>query len=309
MASAGGSVHTYEFARLTPQGQEAEDALDLLVDHEALSEHHRSFLRIERKPRPQDSDSETGEISSSNDQASLKSQYWAGCYALSLQDPVKAKTSIGWRLGKGASGPLADAAYGHDLGVDLLVIRPGKGSGRIAPVHARIIFHAKSGVLMIFGVESERPVLYKTHDSHKPLSLGQGESHVLYQPSNSFSVGRLHYNLVFTEFGNDDYFAFVEKRNAVLYGPGTAIPHHGISAVPRPEDVKRGTVITHGILGYGGFGRVFPAVHARTGEPLAVKQHLPTKRSQLDAIALEADIGASFKVREILWYSNMHPLT
>lgn len=33
---------------------------------------------------------------------------------------------------------------------------------------------------------------------------------------------------------------------------------------------KKGTVITHGTLGYGGFGRVFPAVHARTGEPLAV---------------------------------------
>ncbi|KAL8758033.1 MAG: hypothetical protein Q9184_004044 [Pyrenodesmia sp. 2 TL-2023] len=294
MASTGGSLQCDEIAKIIPRSHEAENALDLVYDHKALSKYHRSFLHVERRPRPPDSDGETDEVSSSNHQPSIKSQYWAGCYVLALQDPVKAKTSIGWRLGKG------DLAYGDDLGVDIVLIRPGTGSGsrQTAPVHARIRFHARSGVLMIFGVENDRPVLYKTHDAHAPLSLGQGEGHVLYQPSNTFYVGKLHYDIVFREFGSDDYSTFVEKRNAVLYGPGTAVPHHAISAVPRPEDVKRGTVITHGMLGYGGFGRVFPAVQARTGEPLAVKQHLPTKKSQLKVIALEADIGASFKASD-----------
>ncbi|KAL8979044.1 MAG: hypothetical protein Q9177_006241 [Variospora cf. flavescens] len=296
MTSAGACIGPTDFATIIPQGQEAEDALDLVYDHKGLSDHHRSFIHVERLPRPRDSDSETGEFSCANRQGSLETQYWAGCYALSLQDPIQDKTSIGWKLGKGASGALADKAYGDHQGVDLLLIRPGdRGSKQTAPVHARICFHARSGVLMIFGVENDRPVLYQTHDARAPLSLGRGKSHVLYQATNSFSVGRLHYNLVFTELGLEQYSAFVEKRNAVLFPPDTTVPHYAISAVPRAQDVKRGNVITHGILGYGGFARVFPAVHARTGEPLAVKQHLPNKKRQLDAIALEAGIGAFCK--------------
>ncbi|KAL8651607.1 MAG: hypothetical protein Q9210_003160 [Variospora velana] len=296
MASADVSVGPTAFATIVSQGQEAEDALDLVYDHEGLSDHHRSFLRVERLLRPRDSDSETGEIHSSDRQASLKTQYWAGCYALSLQDPVPDKTSIGWRLGKGASGALADKAYRDHQGVDLLLIRPGdRGSRQTAPVHARISFHARSGVLMIFGVEKDRPVLYQTHDARAPISLAQGKSHVLYQATNSFSVGRLHYNLVFTELGSEQYTAFVAKRDAVLFPPGATVPHYAISAVPRAQDVKRGNVITHGTFGFGGFGRVFAAVEASTGEPLAVKQHLPTNKRQLDAITLEARVGASFK--------------
>ncbi|KAI4280838.1 MAG: hypothetical protein L6R35_005815 [Caloplaca aegaea] len=297
MTSAGACIGPSDFATIIPQGQEAEDALDLVYDHKGLSDHHRSFLRVERLPRPRDSDSETGEVNRHNRQASHETQYWAGCYALSLQDPIHDKTSIGWKLGKGASGPLADKAYGDDQGVDLLLIRPGdRGSRQTAPVHARICFHARSGVLMIFGVEKDRPVLYQTHDARAPLSLAQGESHVLYQATNSFSVGRLHYNLVFTELGSEQYTAFVEKRNAVLFPHDAIVPHPAISAVPRAQDVKRGNAITHGIFGFGGFGRVFAAVEACTGEPLAVKQHLPTNKYQLNAITLEARVGASFKV-------------
>lgn len=104
---------------------------------------------------------------------------------------------------------------------------------------------------------------------------------------------------MFTEFLNEQYTAFLAKRNTVLYGFGAllaSVPHHAISAVPRSEDVKRGTVITHGMIGHGAFGRVSPAVHAYTGEPLAVKQHLPTNKRQLNDIALEANIGLSSKV-------------
>lgn len=84
---------------------------------------------------------------------------------------MKDKTSIGWRIGKGFSEALADSTYGDDQGVDLLLIRPGKRSIQTAPVHARIRFHARCGVLMLFGVEKDRPVLYRTHDAFAPLQL------------------------------------------------------------------------------------------------------------------------------------------
>ncbi|KAI4203330.1 MAG: hypothetical protein LQ346_001801 [Caloplaca aetnensis] len=234
MTSAGNDTHWSEFAKIIPHNQEAKDALDTVYDYKSLSQLHRSFLRVERIPRPQDSDSGTDKNSSASHRTSLKSEYWAGHDALSLQDTVQAKTSVGWRLGKGASGALTETVYGEDQGVDLLVIRPGdKGSRRTAPVHARICFHARSGVPMIFGVENERPVLYKTHNAYAPLTLGQGESHVLYQPSNLFSVGKLEYNLVLLEFGNVEYPSFVVERDAVLYGPGATVPHHAKSAMPR----------------------------------------------------------------------------
>ncbi|KAL9004638.1 MAG: hypothetical protein Q9188_002552 [Gyalolechia gomerana] len=297
MASASADNQCDEFARLYPNGIEAEDALDLVYNETGLSGYHRSFLHVQRQTRFRDSDSET---SSSKRPNSPNPEYWTGYYSLSLQDPVENKTSVGWRMGKGFSGLLADPAYGQDQGVDLILIRPGMRSKQIAPVHARIIFHARSGVLMLFGVESDRPVLYKTHDASTPLPLGQGKSHVLYQKSNLFWVGRLQYDLVFTEYGMEQYAAFVAKRNAVLYGPGASIsallPHAAISAVPRSEDVKRGRVITHGTIGYGAFGRVFPAVDAQSGEPLAVKQHLPTNEQHLHAIAIEVDATTSFKV-------------
>ncbi|KAL9023488.1 MAG: hypothetical protein Q9196_007169 [Gyalolechia fulgens] len=306
MESASADKHCDEFARIYPKGIEAEDALDLVYDDTALSDHHRFFLHVERRTRVRDSDSET---SSSNRLTSPSPEYWAGYYSLSLQDPVKEKTSIGWRMGKGFSGVLADPAYGDNQSVDLILIRPGMRSKQTAPIHARIRFHARSGVLMLFGVENDRPVLYKTHDASTALQLRQGEGHVLYQKSNLFWVGRLQYDLVFTEFGTEQYAAFVAKRNAVIYGseaPTTALlqhdamsaplPHAALSAVPRPEDMKKGRVITHGMIGYGAFGRVFPAVDARTGEPLAVKQHLPTNQHQLRAIRVEADIGNLFQI-------------
>ncbi|KAL8824717.1 MAG: hypothetical protein Q9170_008067 [Blastenia crenularia] len=294
MANSSADSQSDEFARIYPRGEEAENAFDSVYSDATLSEHHGSFFRAERRTRSPDSDSD---ISSSDrhDLPSKENEYWVGYYSLSLRDPVKDKTSIGWRMGKGFIGVLADPAYGDDQGVDLILIRPGKRSKQTAPVHARIRFHPRSGVLMLVGVEKDRPVCYKTHDASTLLQLGQGDRHVLYQKSNMFWVGRLQYDLVFTGFDKEQYTAFVGRRDMMLYGSEASfsglLPHAAISAVPRAEDMKRGKVITHGMIGYGGFGRVFPAVDAETGEPLAVKRHAPTTQHHLRAITLEVDIA------------------
>ncbi len=286
-----------EFARIYPQGLEAEEALDLVFDDENLSQYHRSFIHVERKSRLEDSESEQ---STTARYTSPIPQYWAGYYSLALHDPVENKMSVGWRLGKGVSAKHADAVSVKDGGVDLLLICPGKSSRQVAPVHARIRFHDLSGAIMLFGVQEGKPVSYQIHDEAKPRLLTNGQGHVLYQSRNSFTVGRLHYVLVFTHFNDEQYSSFVEKRNALIYGALT--PHLQLSAVPRPTDVKRGLFITHGTMGHGAFGRVLPAVDAHTGEPLAVKQQQPTNQHQMDMIVREADLGAMFKVRRVLEY-------
>ncbi|KAL9004295.1 MAG: hypothetical protein Q9188_002884 [Gyalolechia gomerana] len=306
MASANGYARGWEFARIIPQGEEAENALDLLYDYPELSNRHRSFIRVERMQRPEDSGSNS---SASKRHASPPAEYWAGYYSLSLQDPAEFKTTIGWLLGRGTSKNPTDPSCDEDArGVDLLLIRPKTKSHDVAPVHARIQFHTQSGVLMLFGLHTDRPVRYRAHDESQPILLTDGQGHVFYQKRNSFTVGRLHYELVFCDFSLQQYSEFLERRNELLYGSAELWPHLQLSAVPRSQDVKRGVVITHGTIGYGRFGRVYPAVYARSGEPLAVKHHQPTSKHEMNAITQEAYIGKLFRVRGPL-YCYAHVLT
>lgn len=283
----------WEFARIHPQGSDAEVALDQVADDQELSHHHRAFIHVERKQPPEgfESDPETSERP-----VSPHPDRWTGYYSLSLQDPVKEKTAIGWRLGKGLPRTHADAFGGEDRGVDLLLIRPRTSSKNVGQVHARIQFHPSSGALVLFGLHQHTPVVYKLHDETEPVRLMQGQGYALYQKRNPFIVYKLHYDLVFSDFGPQQYSEFQSKRNEWLYGPEHRWPYLELSAVPRREDVKRGIVITHGTRWYGAFGRVSPAVEARTGKPLAVKHHQPTTPSEMFAISREASLGISFKV-------------
>lgn len=77
---------------------------------------------------------------------------------------------------------------------------------------------------------------------------------------------------------------------------GLQAPHPLLSAVPQRQDVKRGSVISHGTLASGGFGWVSTGVHAQTGKPLAIKEHrAKTLRAQAN-IVREMDIGESINV-------------
>ncbi|KAL8698911.1 MAG: hypothetical protein Q9201_006311 [Fulgogasparrea decipioides] len=281
---ASGSEDFEEFARITPEGTEAEEALDLVYADDNLHEYHRSFIQVEKRTRPKDSSSE---LSSSGRRTPPNPDYWGGHYKLSLRDPVEKPFSHGWRMGRGLSKKFEGAANPVDRGVDLLLIRAGGRKQHVAAVHARIQIHPRSGALMLFGVQADKPVLYKVHDQKDPVILQQGQSHVLYQKSNLFFVGSLRYTLDFADFTDEQYSSFVRKRNAMLCDHGFLAPHPELSAVWRRQDVKRGRVVTHGPLASGKFGWVFSAVHARSGEPLAVKEHRPQDKHEMNDVARE----------------------
>lgn len=176
-----------EFARIIPDGTEAEQALDLVCDGR-VDDHHSWFIRVERGTRPEDSGSE---VSVSERNSSPDPGYWGGYYKLSLQDPVKKPCTVGWLMGRG----FLKEFQGPPRGLDLLVIRPGKKTHCVASVHARMAVHPKSGVLLLFGLQEDKPVLYRVHDSSKHVVLRQGQSHVVYQPANTLLIGKLRYTL------------------------------------------------------------------------------------------------------------------
>ncbi|KAL8974458.1 MAG: hypothetical protein Q9197_001314 [Variospora fuerteventurae] len=275
--------NTLAFARIVPEGLEAEDALDFVCNDENLSDHHRSFIHVDPVPRvrPKDSGSDS---SSANNRPAPNHNLTGRFFTLSLEQPIVQPFSVGWRLGR-------------DTGeVDLLLIRPGKSKRQVAPVHARILLHVRSGVLMLFGVDSSKPIAYRLYDSPHPLLLSNGQGHVMYQSSNLFAVGHLYYTVEFADFTTERYRRFVEQRNSILEPYGFSKPHAGLSAIYRHQDTKRGPVITHGTLSTGKFGMVCAAVIASSGEPIAVKQHRADTQRDLRLIHREADIGTQFEV-------------
>ncbi|KAL9034698.1 MAG: hypothetical protein Q9180_005261 [Flavoplaca navasiana] len=274
------------FATLIPQGSEAENALDAVCNAPDLQPHHRAFIHCEEGHRHQTQNS--GSDSSQPDAAHPPQHTLTGAhFTLSLHNAPLQPFSRGW---VSANDPAE---------VDLLLIRPGKSHKQVAPVHARIRMDCRSGVLMLVGADEKKPVVYRPYDSAQPILLHIGESHVLFAKCNSFSVGYLHYTLVFEDLSPEQYQTFVAQRNLLLHDLGFPTPHPRISAIPRHEHVKRGAHILRGTFASGKFGFVAPAVFAHTGEPVAVKEHRAKDSSDLEQISRESTLGMSCEVRDL----------
>lgn len=172
---ASSDPELYEFARIFPDGLEAENALDLVAANENLHPHHAHFIHTEEEIRPDESCSE---LSGSERDLQPSRKYLSGYYRLSLQDPVDHPFAQGYHAGRGASKLSGTATSEGDRGVHLLLVRPGRRSNGVAAVHSRISIHRRSGALMLFGVQEDRPVVYKVHDDSS-VALGKGEGHVM----------------------------------------------------------------------------------------------------------------------------------
>ncbi|KAI4087576.1 MAG: hypothetical protein LQ344_006687 [Seirophora lacunosa] len=286
------SSDDFEFARIYPKGSEARNAFDAVAANPALNSYHRSFIRVEAGKRSDDSESDQN---TSERPSQPQREYLVGYYSLSLRDSVE-KLAQGWRAGRGSSSHSGDASDEGNRGVDLLLICPGQSTNRVAPVHARIWLNPRSGVLMLTGVEKGRAVKYEVHDGQHPLSLENGQQHVLYQRCNNFWVGRLLYSLVFQNFDDRQYTRFVQARNKIFHNYGLEIPHPRISAVWRWQDTKLGNFILQESFGHGAFGWVSVAVDACTGEPRAIKTHRVKSREDAKAVASEIKVAQACKV-------------
>ncbi|KAL8974945.1 MAG: hypothetical protein Q9197_000833 [Variospora fuerteventurae] len=290
----------YEFARVHPEGLEAEKALGLVLTDEKLHPYHKSFIQVVPTTGSDESESES---SSSGHPVSLRRERESICYTLSLADKVE-HFAHGWRAGRGSSETLEGSNNAGDRSVDLLLIRPGQCTNRVTPVHARIMFNPHSGALMLVGAKKGKHVKYRLHDSRKAIALGNGQSHVLYQRSNTFRVGDLYYTLVFTAFDADQYTKFVTRRNEILDHYGFPAPHSSLSAVWRHQDTKSGPAILHSSFAFGTYGWVHAAVDSRTGQPLAIKRHSVQSIKQAAAVTDEVKVGLAFNEEQGLMPIN-----
>lgn len=140
-------------------------------------------------------------------------------------------------------------------------------------------------------------MVYRDLNNSADIELKNGQSHVLYQPRNSFSTGQLRYTLAFKKFDKTQYSRFVEKRTAMMQAHELLAPHSALSAIPQRQDVKKGYMVMHGTLSAGGFGWISCAVDAATGKPLAIKEHRPKDLRAQDSVVRELKVGKLFTVR------------
>lgn len=271
------------FARLLPEGLDAEKALDSVYENPNVSEYHRNYLHVERKQR-------NIEASSDSDQAckapAKNIGYWAGYYSLSLNDRSKQGGLAPWRVGRGTS-----RFDEEDRGVDLLLIGPKDKSYGVAAVQAIIRFHPKSGVFMLAGVLDEKPVQYKGHEGSGKVILGKGQQRVLHRQRNEFKLGNLEYALEFDQFTAEEYSTFQLFRDRMYQRATQSPPHPNLSAIPRIGDRSLGPLITHGTMNTGKFGWVYVGVDAYSGDPLAIKEHAPVHNRDLGKVMTEVAIG------------------
>lgn len=281
----------WSIARLVPVGDNAERAFDWLMKHEELSMYHRSFIQYQRRgaTEPPDYASTRQVVKELNEPVADLSKIYHGFFQLSFSNPRSNTAKLVWRIGRGR-----DKFGNTDRDVDLLITPPGKPTAGVAPVHALVQFHSQSGSLMLTGVDNDHPIRYQLPNGI--LNLYNNDKHVLCQIVNRFSLGALGFELIFDTHSDEEYQNYIGLRNQLFKHEDRPVPHPCISALPRRPYLQIGQVIIHDTISNGAFGVVSAAVHARTGEPMAVKESVIKTKKDADAFESELFHSVSFTV-------------
>lgn len=259
-------------ARLIPENDYAKKAFDEIAISDTTLDDHKVYLKYEsivstpgklnRSEAPHDTLYDLGKLypndESTDNESDAKTDLPGQFGYFRLDFSHMGKHPMGWRMGRGSD-------------VDVLVVSHRKPAMGVANTHALIRFHQQSGILMLTGVSQRHPVIYFLNN--EPLELYSGESHVLFQQSNRFQLGKLEFILKYDSLNEREYLNWVGARDALmqLNDHQPASPH--ILGLPYLKPfIKLGDFIFHENLGYGGFGFVKAAVHSRTGSPVAVKE-------------------------------------
>ncbi|KAL8641275.1 MAG: hypothetical protein Q9228_001894 [Teloschistes exilis] len=282
------------FARLIPGSKAAEESLNILCNNPEVTEYHRSFLQVKRMQKDV-------EISSDSEQSSKPPPqqigFWTGYYSLALNDASRKLGLAPWRVGKGTTKYKEE-----DRGVDLLLIGPGNQKHKVTDVHAMIRFHPVSGVLMLVGMHdskhnNKKSIRYEDPTGNGEIELGHNMQHVLFLRRNAFWIGDLYYVFEFEDLDENQYRIYREYRDGLYRAAQLQAPHPALSAIPRASDKKFGPFIRMGSMGKGAFGWVYAGVDARTGDPLAIKEHSAKSLAESDSVVEEIDVGKMFSNR------------
>lgn len=298
-------------ARLIPQNTCTRQALEDLQASDAVLNHYKAYIRCQA---PQDGDPAptqpgrsdslkelVAETDESTEDESLAPPSFDGRYGCIELDFGRVSQILpGWRLGGGGS-----KTSNTNPKVDVLVVQyEQRRNMGVARFHALVHFNKHSGVLMLTAVSEKFPVIYFL--DNEPLRLRSGESHVLFQRSNRFRLGRLEFLLRYEDVDAAGYATWISARNALLATHNLSAPCKDIMALPwRQKFDCLWDFILHETVGTGGFGWVKASVHRRTGHPYAVKQLDLKHSSERRACNEEAQISAQLQVRVSFPFSTL----
>ena len=149
---------------------------------------------------------------------------------------------------------------------------------------------------MIQGIDDDHPVHYILHN--KPVFLGAGMSHALWQSVNRFFLGNLEFNLTYAELDETGQDHLREVRDRVFEWNSLRAPDARLPVIPPPEYEidQRGNCHIFGILGFGSYGIVRLGINIPTGYPCAVKSIHVKHSLVLDEILNEASILLKYPV-------------
>ena len=222
------------------------------------------------------------------------SNFWESHYGLNLEDLSPQAPPLTFRIGSGTSDTSKE-----DDDVDILTSYPGRGTHRVAPIHCAITF-GSGGVCLIKALSSVQPTILFI--DNEPLTLTLGETHVLCYRTNRFMVGRLEYNFVYNKLGKDAYVAYTDQRNTLYKTLGISLPDSRVWEFPSSGETRiHGPAIMQVGDGGGVSESVRVGVHARTGQPLAIKSLKIGANQKWNDIIDGVQALLSFQVRIIFW--------
>jgi len=284
-------VYDGTFARIRPWNHPAEVAFDNLAmqrDRKSFSQYHGSSMHIEETVELVESNVDPDDGSEEEiTRTGFSSQQKRGYFALSFRTPPR-DANIGWTLGRGVRGS-------PNLSVDILIISktcPPANRRTIGMIHATIRFNPQSGVLVLKCTNEKMPVQLMAPRGQ--INLHKGESHVLYNTSNIFHIGALCFNLQY-----DLDRRYVKARNGYIRQyEDAAPPHEAIVAIPQPNIEIQNEYIVFNTLAAGSSGRIRPAIHCRSGNPVAFKEIFIAQGQAGDylikTVMQEFEVGHSF---------------
>ncbi len=243
-ASTHPSLPSPVVARLIPQNTHTRQALEDLQASDALLNHYKAYIRCQAPPdgdstTPQPGKSESlkdflAETDESTEDESFAPPSFDGRYGCIELDFGRVSQKLpGWRFGGGGS-----ETSNTNPKVDVLVVQfKQRRNMGVARFHALIHFHKDSGVLMLTAVSERFPVIYFL--DNEPLQLRSGESHVLFQRSNRFQLGKLEFLLKYEDVDAAGYATWLSARNALLATHNLSAPCKDIMALPWRQNFDR----------------------------------------------------------------------
>ena len=230
--------------------------------------YHAQFLHVNRPqaeaPVAQGADDDDSEDAFEDREATPQPpQLLSGYYRLSLA-VLPDIPPVGWRVGKGRPGHL-------HLGVDLLLTTPDTEGTDLAGIHGRLSWVPRAGGFFLIAYNARGKEVVMNGDI-----FALDKRIIPYQ--NMISLGDFVYRLVYeqrTPAGEEQFQVELNQFFKIVHRKESPL------VLPTPSGRERtiGDYIVRHAIAKGSFGVVSVVTHLRTGEPIALKEIMRTKRN------------------------------